>query len=261
MIDGAEPAAPVGERRTEVQSVRRALALLDLVATAGGTAGLASLVSESGLAAPTVHRLAQTLVAAGYLRQDADRNYALGGRLATLGAVATAQTWTRARVVLRALAADVGESANLAVLAGGTAEYVAQAQGTHSMRTFTEVGRRVPLHSTGVGKALLSLVDDDRASRILRSEGMPAATATTITDPDDMLDELARIRARGYAIDDEEMEIGVRCVAVGFRAAGSWIAVSVSGPTTRLPRESVPELAARVRAAAQRLSERIDAAD
>lgn len=253
--------SPSGDRRGDVQSVRRALGLLDLVAAAGGTASLAVLVAESGLAAPTVHRLAQTLVASGYLRQDADRHYALGSRLATLGAVATAQTWTRARVVLRALAADVGESANLAVLAGGTAEYVAQAQGTHSMRTFTEVGRRVPVHSTGVGKALLALVDDDRARRILREEGMPAATATTITDPDDMLDELARIRARGYAIDDEEMEIGVRCVAVGFRAAGSWIAVSVSGPTARIPREAVPAVAERVRAAAARLAERIDAAD
>lgn len=245
-------------RRHEVQSVRRALELLDAIADSGGVASITALAEETGLPAPTVHRLAQTLVSAGYLRRAADRGYALGSRLAALGASATAHIGTRARAVLRELAGTVGESANLAVLSAGTAEYVAQAAGPHAMRLFTEVGRRVPLHSTGVGKALLARLDDDRALRILLDEGMPAATEATVTSPAAMLPELARIRELGYAIDDEEMEIGVRCVAVAFRAAGSEFAVSVSGPAVRLGTEVVPRVAEHVRSAAERLVQRLD---
>ncbi|WP_236706297.1 IclR family transcriptional regulator [Frankia sp. ACN1ag] len=103
------------------------------------------------------------------------------------------------------------------------------------MRTFTEVGRRVPLHCTGVGKALLSTLGDDEARAILRHSTLSTHTATTIVEVDALLDELAGIRARGYALDEGEMEVGVRCVAMPVSVPGmSPMALSVSGPAVRM---------------------------
>ena len=141
-----------------VQSVHRALDVLEALAAAGGTASLGDLAAACGLPAPTLHRLAGTLADRGYLRHMPDRRYSLGSRLVPLGADAHALLGERALPVLRGLAELTGESANLAVLTQGRAEYVAQAPGRHTMRTFTEVGNRVELHCTGVGKALLAAV-------------------------------------------------------------------------------------------------------
>jgi IclR family acetate operon transcriptional repressor len=201
------------------------------------------MADDTSLSLGTVHRLAQTLVDAGYLRQLPDRRYCLSSRLVALGTRANSLVEAGARPVLLGLANDLGETANLAVLSGGRAEYLAQAAGRHSMRTFTEVGHRVPLHCTGVGKALLSLLIDDEVRRILAEAGMPAKTTTTITDPSEMLSEVATIRGRGYVVDDEEMEPGVRCVAAPILGT-SLMAVSVSGPAARMTddflRDAVP---------------------
>jgi len=100
------------------------------------------------------------------------------------------------------------------------------------MRMFTEVGRRVYAHCTGVGKALLAQLPDDAVRRIVTSAGMPARTDHTITDVDRLLEELGRVRARGYTVDDGEQEAGVRCVAVAVPGSPT-TALSVSGPASR----------------------------
>jgi IclR family acetate operon transcriptional repressor len=225
-----------------VQSVERSLDVLETVERAGGTCSISLIAAATGLPLPTVHRLVQTLAGRGYLRQLPDRRYCLGSRLVPLGAGANALLGERAAPVLRELADQLGESANLAVLAGGLAEYVAQAPGSHSMRTFTEVGRRVALHCTGVGKALLSVLADADVRALLGGSALTAQTPSTITDVDGLLRELALVRAHGHAVDEGEMEIGVRCVAVPVpapRPAVSPMAVSVSGPTVRMSGELV----------------------
>lgn len=244
-------------RRSGVQSVFRALDLLDTLEREGGTLGISELADLVGLPAGTVHRLATTLVDSGYLRHLSDRRYCLGSRLASLGASATALMGTQAQPVLRDLAGALGETANLAVFSSGDAEYVGQVAGSHSMRMFTEVGRRVPVHSTGVGKALLSMLADHEALRVLRREGMPSFTSSTITTPELMVKELAHIREQGYAVDDGEMEVGVRCVAVPFHA-GSLMAVSVSGPSLRMTPDLVIRAADALKHAAVRLSGSLD---
>jgi IclR family acetate operon transcriptional repressor len=120
------------------------------------------------------------------------------------------------------------------------------------MRTFTEVGNRVDLHCTGVGKALLAAVPATQASRLIGSKPLPAQTAATITDPAALQAEIALIRARGYALDEGEMEIGVRCVAVGLPGAAP-LAVSVSGPATRMTDDLIQVAVAALRTAADRL--------
>jgi IclR family transcriptional regulator, acetate operon repressor len=245
-------AQPKDARDGGVQSVHRALDVLEALSAAGGTASLSDLAAACGLPVPTLHRLASTLADRGYLRQAPDRRYSLGSRLVPLGADAHALLGERALPVLRGLADLAGESANLAVLTAGRAEYVAQAPGRHTMRIFTQVGNRVALHCTGVGKALLAAVPPDRAAKLIAAAPLAARTAATITDPAALHAEIDLIRQRGYALDEGEMEVGVRCVAVAVPGTPP-LAVSVSGPAARMTDDLVTDLVSALTAAAGQL--------
>ncbi len=236
-----------------VQSLDRAIVLLDLLADAGGEVAISRLAELSGLPLPTIHRLMRTLVTHGYVRQEASRRYALGPRLIRLGEGAARQLGTWARPQLVELVAAVGETANLALLEGDDVVYVAQVPSTHSMRMFTEVGRRVFAHCTGVGKALLAQLPAETVQEILARTGMPAQTPHTLTDPATLLRELAQIRQQGYAVDDGEQEVGVRCLAVPVLGAPAMAAISVSGPAARLTDEVFDRIVPLLRRAAEQL--------
>lgn len=228
------PTPPAG-----VQSVERTFQILECLSDAGGEMSLSDLAAVTGLPMPTIYRLLRTLLNHGYVRQLPSRRYALGPRLITLGVSAGTMLGEWARPWLSGLVENLGETANLCMLDGDRATYVAQVPSRHTMRAFTEVGRRVYLHSTGVGKALLAQLDDDRILALVGRTGLPAATPTTITDPAVLLAQIAKIRANGYAIDDGEQEIGVHCVAVPVLDSANPIAISVSGPTPRMTRDTV----------------------
>ncbi|MFD0683595.1 IclR family transcriptional regulator [Actinomadura fibrosa] len=234
-----------------VRSLERAFELLEHLADAGGEMALSELTEVSGLPMPTIYRLMRTLVNHGYVRQEPSKRYALGPRLIRLGEGASRLLGSWARPVLTRLVHEVGETANMAVLEGDEAVYVAQVPSKHSMRMFTEVGRRVQPHCTGVGKALLSQLPEPRVRDILARTGMDAHTPNTFTDPDALLAELERIRVQGYALDDEEQEVGVRCVAVALRGAPALTALSVSGPSARMTRETVADVVPIMRNAAE----------
>jgi IclR family acetate operon transcriptional repressor len=225
-----------------VQSIARAFYLLELITAAGGELAISELADRSGLPLPTIHRIIRTLSTSGYVIQQPSRRYALGPRLIGLGETASRMlgAWVRPR--LTDLVDALGETANMAILDGDKAVYIAQVPSKHSMRMFTEVGRRVDLHCTGVGKALLAQLPPATALEIVRQTGMPARTKHSITDPDQLMKALAQVRERGYVIDDGEQEIGVRCVAVPVTGAPSLTTISVSGPETRL----TPEIVERV---------------
>ncbi len=241
-----------GDDRGGVQSVNRALDVLEIMATGGGVLPLGEIAASSGLALPTIHRLLRTLVDRGYVRQLPNRQYALGFRLVPLGTLANAQVGANAEGVLADLVGELGESANMAVLAGDRAQYVAQAQSTHQMRMFTEVGRRVELHCTGVGKAMLAQLTSAQVDAIVDRAGLAVHTEHTLTTRTALHAALARIRDDGYAIDDQEQEVGVRCVAV---AVPGGRAVSVSGPVTRMTDDTVARAVPLLSAAAARLAE------
>jgi IclR family acetate operon transcriptional repressor len=225
-----------------VQSLNRAFDLLERLADAGGTLGVSELAAATGLPLPTIHRLLRSLTARGYVRQEPSRRYALGARLIRLGDAAGRALGVWAVPHLRRLVTEVGETANMAMLEGDAAVYVAQVPSPHSMRMFTEVGRRVMAHCTGVGKALLSQLDDEDVLDLVRRTGLPAMTDHTITTTDGLLGELRRVRGQGYAVDEGEQEIGVRCLAVPVDGGPGRIAVSVSGPSGRLTEERIPEI-------------------
>nr|WP_017625189.1 IclR family transcriptional regulator [Nocardiopsis chromatogenes] len=252
-IDGAADGAPRA-RAGGVQSLDRAFALLEIMADAGGEISLSQLADSSGLPLPTIHRIIRTLVDNGYVRQLPSRRYALGPRLIGLGESASRMLGTWARPHLAQLVEELGETANLAMLDGDKVVYVAQVPSPHAMRMFTEVGRRVLPHSAGVGKALLAQLPPDEALATVRRTGMPAATDRTITTPEDFADEMGRIRDRGYAIDDGEQEIGVRCLAVPVQGGPAMMAVSISGPEARVSWDFVEKAAPIVQRTAHSLA-------
>ncbi|PQZ94547.1 IclR family transcriptional regulator [Arthrobacter sp. MYb227] len=237
-----------------VQSVERAFELLELIARAGGEAALSEIASETSLPLPTIHRLLRTLVGIGYVRQLANRRYALGPRLIRLGEVANRQLGALSTPILKALVTELGESANIAVLDGDMVTYISQAQSPHSMRMITEVGRRSSLHGTGVGKAILAELDDERVQRLVNQAGMRQQTPKTISSMDQLFIELDAIRARGFAIDEEEQELGVRCLAMAVPGAPTPMAISISGPITRVTEEFAARAIPHMRVATAALS-------
>jgi IclR family acetate operon transcriptional repressor len=222
-------------RAGSVQSIERAFGLLEMMADHGGMMGLSQLAKEAELPLPTIHRLVRTLVDLGYLRQEPSRQYALGPRLMRLGESSSRMLSNWARPHLEQLVDQLDETANLAMLDGDRIVYVAQVPSRrHSMRMFTEVGRRVLPHCTAVGKAVMADLPPEEVQSMLRRTGMPRRTDHTITDPVEFARQLAWTAEHGYAIDEGEQEVGVRCVAVAVPDAPSRLALSVSGPAPRM---------------------------
>ena len=217
-----------------VQSVERAFELLEILTDAGGEVMLSELATSTGLPLPTAHRLLRTLVGLGYVRQLPNRRYALGSRLMILGDAASKQLSTLAMPQLSHLVKELGETANMAMLDGDMVVYVAQVPSSHSMRMFTEIGRHVYTHTSGVGKAILAQLNDDRVRGIVTRAGMPTPTEKSLGTVADLLADLERVRARGYSIDDNEQEVGVRCFAVAVPGMLTPTAISVSGPVSRI---------------------------
>lgn len=230
-----------------VQSVERALDLLEYLARASKWTGVSELSAATGLPVGTVHRLLMTLLAREYVVRDTHtRLYALGPAFRTLvGSDPRMPNWAEiAAPYLRELVEVSGETANLAVMERGRAVYVAQAQPMRMVRMFTELGNRVFMHNTGCGKVLLAYQAEEVISSIIAESGLPAYTDKTITDPEHLQNELETVRQQGYASDNGEVEEGVHCLAVPvYGPKGKVIAaMSISGPTSRLSSERTPIL-------------------
>jgi IclR family acetate operon transcriptional repressor len=231
------------ESNQPVRSVLRAFALLDALATADGEASLGDLAATLQLPPPTVHRLLRTLSDLGYVMQLPSRQYTLGPGLMRLGVVATRRMSSWATPALARVSDATNETANMAVLDGDMVVYVAQALSPkHQMRMFTEVGRRVFPHSTGVGKALLAQLPDRQVLEIVRRTGMPRFTPTTLIAEDDLIADIRLSRRRGYAVDNGEQEVGVKCYAVPVEGLAVPCAISVSGPQARMLRDNVSRI-------------------
>lgn len=233
-------------RRPGVQSVDRALDLIEELG-AGRALGVSELVRRTGLPLGTVHRLLGTLAARGYVIQDTERRYAVGPAALRLGDAGRQSVADVGRPFAERLTAISGESCNIAVLQGREMVYVAQSPSPHSLRIFAEVGRRVPVYSTAVGKAVLSQMEWEQAERVLEGVIFEASTEHTITDLPALRRELQSVRRRGYAVDEQERELGVRCVAAPVTAGGvTHAAISVSGPAERFSHRALSQLAPQV---------------
>jgi IclR family acetate operon transcriptional repressor len=239
-----------------VQSVERALDILEALARSDGAMGLTSLIDETELPLATVHRLVSTLVQRGYIRQDpASRRYLLGPSVLKLREPYTQLFGVWAQPHLAELADISQESANLAVLDGNHVVYIAQVAAPRKLRMFTQVGNRVLPHSSAVGKVLLAFSPRSEAERIVERNGLPHRTSTTITDPGRFFSELDQVARQGFAVDAGEEEEAVRCLAVPVFVVGEPVAaLSVSGPAARLEKREQDRLLAEMTRIAAALS-------
>ncbi|WP_234553946.1 IclR family transcriptional regulator [Thermus caliditerrae] len=243
---------PRGKGPGEVKTLERGLGVLEVLSELG-EAGLSPLAERTGLSRSTLYRLLQTLARRGFVEEEGGV-YRVGPRAFTVGQAYLRKNLLEAvRPEMEALAQATGESVNLAVLAGMEALYLDQAEGTKLVRLFTAPGSRAPLHATGVGKVLLAFRGVP--------EGLPLTPYTphTLTSPEALERELAGVRRQGYALDNEEKELGVRCVAAPVFGPGGEVvgAISLSAPASRLSLEEAHRLAPRVVEAAWRASLRL----
>jgi IclR family acetate operon transcriptional repressor len=244
--------------RPKVQSVDRTLDVLEALASRRGATGISELSQLVGLHVSTVHRLLATLVDRGYVRQDPESSrYHLGSRVFTLASAADTHLDLRlvARPYLERLMRNSGETANLVTASDDEVVYLDQVASMHLVKMFTSPGMRAPLYCTGSGKAMLAFRPADDVERVLAAHLAPR-TPKTLATRAALEAELARIRERGVAIDDEEMEEGVRCIAVAIfdRRGEVTGAISISGPTTRLTLERVERLSPVVKTLGSELS-------
>lgn len=233
----------------------RALDVLEVLGSHGRPMGVSEISRLTALPQGTVHRLLLALVARGYARRDAERKYAIGAAALRLGDAANRALVGLSGRYLRQLVQLADETANLAVLEGMHMVYAAQAPSPHTLRIFAEVGRHVPLHSTAVGKAALANMNRADALRLLERMDLVAQTPHTITTVAGMITELDRISDQGFAIDDQEHEVGVRCIAVPVpELPGLLAALSISAPAERLSLERARSLSSDMKHVADALS-------
>jgi DNA-binding IclR family transcriptional regulator len=217
---------------------------------------------RTGLNKAMVFRILRVLRQHGYVSlDDTTHGYALGLKLVELGAAAGMHinVVSVSRTVIDRLRDDLQETINLGILRDGRVVYAAMAESHRSLRMISSVGRRDNLHSTSVGKAILAWLDQDEQRDLLSLHPLERRTDATITDPVQLLDQLAEIRLRGYALDDQENEPGARCIGVPvLDSEGHPIAaLSVSGPSTRMQAERLPDIAGHLWEASQDISQRL----
>ena len=242
-----------------VQSVDRALTILEVLARVG-EAGVTEIAAELDVHKSTAFRLVATLEQHRLVEQPGDRGkYRLGVGVLRLAGATTARLdlVQEARPVCRQLAADTGETVNLAVLSESSALYLDQVAGSSALQPHNWVGQHIPLHATSNGKVLLSGLDQSRLDAVLQT--LPTYTVRTITKRAALRAELAKVAEQGYALAVDELEVGLTAAAAPIRNAhGDVVAsMSVSGPTFRLTEERVPEVVARLVEAADEVSHRL----
>ena len=239
------PVPKAAEKTDQVQSLVRALSLVNRLAEADEGVSLTEAAQQVGLSPSTAHRLLTTLEQERYVHFDAERRLWSVGVQAFVTGNAFLKTRSlvgAARPIMRALMQESGETVNLAVQDQGEAIYLSQVECHQMMRAFARPGGRVPLHCSSVGKALLSAMTDAELGRVLHSRGLARVTVKTINTAAALRANLAEARARGYAVDDEEHAVGLRCVAalIFNENAECLAALSVSGPMARIPDERIP---------------------
>jgi DNA-binding IclR family transcriptional regulator len=242
-------------------SVQRAFELLDRIAAAGPDGvTLAQLAAAVPTAKSTTHRYVVTLLELGVLRRDVTGRLRLGVKLVELAGVLLEGDDLRsaAEPVLQELVARTGETVHLGVRTDGYVVYIAKVESPQSVRLVSRIGARIPMHCSAMGKALLAQLDED-ALAVALTRPRDVRTVRTLTSEAALRRELDKIRAAGVSIDDEENEMGVRCIGAAVLGTGSAAvaAISVSAPASRMTHERCDEIAPAVIAATEEIARRL----
>jgi len=245
-----------------VQTVEKAIHVLEALADAPDRLGVTDVARRIDDNPSTVYRILSTLSAYGLVEQDPGTSrYGLGVGLLRL----SGRLWqsmdlrTIARPVLEQLRDDTGETVNLLIRDGTHGIYVDTVESNQSIRRVGAIGRREPLHASGVGKAVLAYLPNEDYDSIVAAIGLERFTPNTITDAHALREHLRVVRQRGFAVDDEEAELGTRCIGAPIfgRSGGVEAALSISGPATRMNRERIDSHAKLAVTAAAEISHRL----
>ena len=234
---------PVDDERYRVQILSRAISVLFAFSQQQPERRLDELASELSLNKTSLLRILRTLEAERFLVRTDDR-YRLGPRVLDLGNVylSTQSVHEVAQPHMRELAQACGQTVSLAILDGFEVVYIAIERAQREVGIQGQIGGRHPAHATGLGKALLADLGPERLERLLKGRSLKRLTHRTIVDPDELLEQLARIRDRGHALDDEERGIGIRCLAAPIRdhRGQAVAALSVAGPIFHMTEDAQP---------------------
>lgn len=235
---------------SSVQSLDRAFDLLELLCKSRNGMTIAALSAETGLHKSTVHRLLASMCTRGYVQRDAETSiYHAGMRLCELSGyiMENMDVIERARAPMERLGEQTGETVHLVMQEERDIVYIHKVESdSGAIRMFSRIGMRRPLYCTGVGKAILATWTDEQARTIWRASDIQACTPHTITTEEAFMLELGHVRRQGYALDNEENELGVRCIAAAIPdfSGRAVYALSVSAPVTRMSDARIHELCA-----------------
>lgn len=253
----------VGTTRSiyDVAVLQKALDILEVLAECPGL-GLSELSEKAKASKASTYRVLSTLESRGFAVKDSEsRKYSAGVQLISLSCaiVARLDLVKAARPYMKELQQIFDETVNLGILADGQVLYVEILESAQGLRMSSQVGARDALHSTALGKAILSAMPASEARELLTNHRRLAATPRTIVGLEALMDELAVVAERGYSIDDEENEVGARCIGIPIhdlsgRACGG---LSVSGPVARIPGGMVITIGERLKEAAAAIEERM----
>ena len=247
------------------QSVEKALSIIEILAHSSGSMRLFDIAKEADMPASTVFRMLNTLIKYGYAYQECNgsQRYGLTLRFLYIGQLASDHFRIRdiAHPFLISLTQQTDESCCLAINDSGALHYLDVVESTRSHVMIRQrIGGTAYMHCTGSGKVFLSECDHDKLKDFVQKKGLPKVTDNTITTLDQLEADLQKVRERGYAIDDEECEIGMRCLCAPIRDAGGHVfaALSLSGPTSRMQYERFDqELSPKLCACANAITEQL----
>lgn len=247
-----------------IQAIERAVAVLGAFTEDEPDLRVSDVAHRVGLHKSTAHRFLVNLEAAGMVEKvPRTGRYRLGLRLLELGSLVMQRMnlWDETLPFLEDLVRATGETGHLAVLEGGEAVYVERVEARRALRVPSAIGRAYPAHATNLGKVLLAFQPADEVERIVTERGLEGFTPHTITDAGRLGEDLALIRERGFSIDNEEYDEGLRCIGapVWDHSGVVVAAIGIGGPVTRVTPDRIDELAALVMAAARGLSRRLGA--
>ncbi len=230
-------------RQNTIKSVDRAFDVLSCLADGEGMS-LSEISKELQQSAATIYRILSTLEARKAVEMDpATQEWFIGPASFQLGSAFLRRTDVveRARPLMRELMEETGETANLGIEIRNEVMFISQVETHENIRAFFPPGAKSPMHASGIGKVLLANAEQSKIEKYLSGGKLESFTDNTISDGDQLRDELEKIRSKGFALDDEEKNIGMRCIAAPvFNFHGEVIAgISISGPSIRLPLERI----------------------
>jgi IclR family KDG regulon transcriptional repressor len=250
------------ERENMVKSVSRALDIIHLVSLKKGGLGVTEIANQIDINKSSVYRILSTLVQYGFVEQDSETGrYKLGYKFLEISSklLESIDLREEAKPFLLELEKETNEVIHLVVYDQAEVVYIEKLEGNETLRMHSKVGKRAPMHCTSVGKAILAHLPTNVVLDILDRKGLPAHTDKTITNKDEFLKELLQVKQKGYALDLEENEYGITCIAVPIfdHLEKVIAAVSISGPTIRMSGKRMEQLQVRMQEIGEHISARL----